>query len=163
MTTSVPPPPIIDAARVLEYAHVGDLPFTGRIHLNVGGEWLGQVANLAICLNRNVPDDILLLFCDDEWTTQGCIGRSSVDDVKLDAERGYPGVGMRWRDNPHDAAAVDAFLRDVYEVDPSSEWWTHRCSFCQRVPEAALVTSNDAAICQTCIRSLHATLGGNDP
>ncbi len=67
MSTASLPPPIIDSARVLEYATVSaDMEYTERIHLIVGGERLGRVPNLAIGQNYYGPGDMLLLFCDAE-------------------------------------------------------------------------------------------------
>jgi len=87
------PPPIIDSARVLEYAQVGqDIQYTGRIHLIVDGERLGAVPNLAICSNYHIPGDILLLFCDEEWISKGCIAFSTIEEARIKAERGYPGI-----------------------------------------------------------------------
>src|SRR5688572_969828 len=89
VTHSVPPP-VIDSARVLAFANVpDDVQYTGRTHLNVGGEWIGRVANLAICRNYCKPDDILLLFCDEAWASQGCIPFASIEEARLKAEAGY--------------------------------------------------------------------------
>ena len=156
MSTASIPPPIIDSARVLLYATVtADMEYTKRIHLIVGGERLGRVPNLAICQNYYVPEDVLLLFCDAEWNSQGCIAFTTVEEAKLKAERDYPAIAGQWHATPHDQSAIDDFLRDVYEVDPKSEWWRHRCSFCQKDVEGMAVSKNSATICLACVDSFH--------
>ena len=150
------PPPIIDSTRVLLYATVSaDMEYTERIHLIVGGERLGRVPNLAICQNYYVPGDVLLLFCDSEWNSLGCIAFTTVEEAKLKAERGYPAIAGQWVSTPHDQCAIDNFLRDVYEVDPKSEWWRHICSFCQKDVEGTTVSKGSATICKACVDSFH--------
>jgi hypothetical protein len=159
MSPASSPPPIIDSARVLCYASVGDdIEYTERIHLIVGGERLGRVPALAICRSYNIPDDILLLFCDAEWNSQGCIAFTTVDEAKLKAERGYPGLMARWVESTHDDGAVADFLRNEYDVDPGSEWWRHRCSFCQKDVEGMGISKGWATICAACVDSFHSAL-----
>jgi len=159
MSTPSLPPPIIDSARVLCYAIIdADVEYTGRIHLIVEGGRLGRVPGVAICRNYNNPEDILLLFCDAEWNSQGCIAFTTVEEAKIKAERGYPALSTRWQESPHDAAAVADFLRDVYEVDPKSEWWTHRCSFCQKNVEGMGISKGWATICMACVDRFHSAV-----
>jgi hypothetical protein len=156
MSAPAVPPPIIDSARVLAYAHVeAGVEYTERIHLIVGGERLGRVPCLAICRNYSIPDHILLLFCDSDWNSLGCIAFKSVEEAKIRAERGYAGVTTKWQDSPHNDAATADFLRDVYEVDPSSEWWRHRCSFCQKEVEGQCIAKGWATICVACVDAFH--------
>ena len=153
------PPPIIDSARVLEFANVPDhIAFTGNIHLNVGGEWLGRVANLAVCRNYCNPNDILLLFCDEEWNSRGCIPFGSIEEAKLKAERGYTGISAEWCETPYDDAVIADFLRDEYEVDPTTEWWLFRCSFCQAEVEGKAITKGWATICVQCVNKFYAAM-----
>lgn len=157
------PPPIIDSARVLFYATVSDdMEYTERIHLYVGGERLGRVPNLAICRNYYIPEDVLLLFCDADWNSQGVIAFTTVEEAKLKAERGYPAIAGRWLPTPHDQSAVDEFLRNEYEVDPKSEWWRHRCSFCREDVTKQMISSGSATICSACVDSFHSAMHAND-
>lgn len=161
--TSALPPPVLDSARLIAFANVPEhVPFTGRIHLNVDGEWLGRVENLAICSNYCKPDDLLLLFCDGDWHSQGCIPFTSIEEAKLKAEMGYTGISEFWNDSPYDDVAVNSFLRDEYGVDPGAEWWRYRCSFCQADVEAQAITKGWATICVSCIDSFHAAFHGSD-
>jgi hypothetical protein len=156
MSTDSLPPPIIDSARVLQYVTVSaDMEYTERIHLIVGGERLGRVPNLAICQNYCDPEDVLLLLCDMQWNSQGCIAFTTVDEARLKAEGGYPAISGQWKSTPHGQSAVDDFLRDVYEVDPRSEWWRHICSFCQKDVEGMAVSKGSATICLECVDSFH--------
>jgi hypothetical protein len=157
------PPPVLDSARLIAFANVPEhVPFTGRIHLNVGGEWLGRVENLAICRNYCKPDDLLLLFCDADWQSQGCIPFTTVEEAKLKAERGYTGVSELWQESPYDDVAVDSFLRDEYGVDPKAEWWSYRCSFCQAEVEGQGITKGWATICASCVETFHAAFHASD-
>lgn len=163
MNNRVAPPPILDSARVLAYANVPeDMPFTGRIHLHAGGDWVGRVPNLAICRNYYKPDDILLLFCDEEWNSRGCIPFGCVEEAKLTAERGYAGISAFWMEDQYDEAATNEFLRDVYEVDPTSEWWRYRCSFCQNDVQGSGITDGWATICVACADKFHAAFHADD-
>jgi len=150
--TDANPPPIIDSARVLIYAHVPeDMKYTGAIHLYVGGERLGAVPSLAICRNYYAPGDIVLLFCDRAWNCLGCAGLKSLEEAMLKAERGYPGISAHWQKSMYDEAAVNEFLREVYEVDPTSEWWLFRCSFCRNEVEGQAITKGWGIICLSCV------------
>jgi hypothetical protein len=149
------PPPILDSARTLWYAVKDeDVIFTDRIHLFVGEERLGEVSYLAICENYNEPNDILLLFCDSEWNCKGVIGCKSVEEAKIKAEKGYEGISSKWVHAEASKGELDNYLRKVYEVDPNTEWWSTRCSFCGQ-EDVKMVTSEHAQICNECIKQFH--------
>lgn len=163
MATHLVPPPIIDSARVLAFANVSEeVEYTGRIHLYVGDERLGRVANLAICRNYCKPDDILLLFCDEAWESRGCICFASIEEAMLKAEAGYTGISAAWKEATYNDAAVAEFLREVYEVDPSSEWWSFRCSFCRENVEGQGFTRGWATICVACVDEFHSAFHSAD-
>jgi hypothetical protein len=127
---------------------------------------LGRVPNLAICRNYYEPSDILLLFGNEEWSSPslGCIPFTSIDEAKLKAERGYPGISGCWKKVTYDDAAVAEFLRSEYDVDPNAEWWCFRCSFCQSEieQESQAIVKGWATICSKCIKEFHASLFGSD-
>lgn len=157
------PPPVLDSARLLAFSNVPEhVPFTDKIHLYVDGERLGRVANLAICRNYCVPDEVLLLFCDGDWEPIGCIPFTTVEEAKIRAEKGYTGISALWQEAPYDDAAVDEFLRDEYEVDPRSEWWNLRCSFCKAEVEHGGITRGWATICLACTDEFHALLHADE-
>lgn len=160
------PPPIIDSMRTLWFARVDDeVIFTNRIHLIVDDERLGRVECLAICLNYRVPGDYILCFCDSGWQCKGVIAYRSVEEAKAAAERGYNGIGAGWRADTNSEAEVDRFLREVYEVDPSTEWWKTNCSFCGRdLPDAeGILAGKKAYICYGCIREFHEHIQKDKP
>jgi ClpX C4-type zinc finger len=155
------PPPIMDSAKLVAYASTdGDVEFTDRITLLVGDEGrLGRVPCLAICLNYCIPGDVLLFFCDADWTTKGVIAFTTVDEAKLKAERGYKGITNKWIDSPYSDEDLATFLRDVYEVDPKAEWWKTICSFCGKdVDDGRVVSGARANICEKCVDKYHALL-----
>ena len=124
MSSVLTPPPIIDSALVLAFAHVSEeIAFSGETHLHAFGKWVGRVANLAICRNYGEPNDILLLFCDSDWNSEGCIPFNSIDEAKFEAEKDYSGIETKWVNLPHNDEAIADFLRNDYGVDPKTEWW----------------------------------------
>ncbi|RNC66338.1 MAG: hypothetical protein ED859_16465 [Desulfuromonadales bacterium] len=149
------PPPILESARTLWYAVKDEeVIFTDRINLYVGEEKLCEVPCLAICENYCEPNDILLLFCDAEWNSKGAIGCKSVEEAKAKAEKGYKGISSKWVHAEASKEELDNYLREVYEVDPNSEWWTIRCSFCGQ-EDVVMVASEHAQICHECIKQFH--------
>ncbi len=156
------PPPIIDSARLLTFAHNdGDVEFTDRINLFVGEkdsmERLGEMPNLAICADYATPKEILLFFCNDEWASQGVIAFASVEEAKLKAERGYRGISKKWKESPYSNDEVNSFLRDVYDVDPNSEWWKTICSFCGKGSSEfqQMLATERATICRQCVEAFY--------
>ena len=97
-------PEQIDGSTVLAYATaLSDLPFIDALRLNVGGQWLGRVPQLAICESDQRP--VLMLFhCDERWNSLGVQSferpeprrPTTVADVMQQAERYYPGIAARW-------------------------------------------------------------------
>ena len=152
------PPPIIDSARTLCYAvNDKDVLFTNLIHLIVGEERLGEVPHLAICQNYCSPSDILLLFCDANWDSKGVIAFDSVDAAKAKAESGYQGISRKWVDVETSKEEINRFLRDIYQVDPETEWWRVCCSFCGKedTETSGMIASNNAKICYECVKEFY--------
>ena|GEM_PF-3456601 len=119
-----PPPPVIDAARVICYAgtEVG-VKFTDRLCLLVDGVRVGRVPRLVICENLCDPGDFLLLFCSENWESVGAIGSESVELAKERAEVGYSGISSVWEYSRASSEEVDGFVRREYGVDPKTKWW----------------------------------------
>ena len=159
-TATNPPPPVIDSSRLIAYAFTdGDVDFTDRINLIVGEHRLGRVPCLAITLNYCVPGDVLLEFCDSDWASTGVTAYKTIEEAKLAAERGYRGIAAKWIESPYSDSDVMEFLRNVYEVDPNSEWWKTICSFCGKdVNEGQLVVGVRATICSECVGKYYADL-----
>ena len=152
------PPPVIDSARTLLSAVVDDdVVYTDRINLFVGDERLGPVECLAICENYAVSGDILLCFCDADWQTKGCIAFKTVEEAKGKAERGYQGISAKWRNSEASPEELDRFLREDYEVDPTTQWWRTECSFCGKdsTQVEGMIGREKTLICHECIREFH--------
>ena len=156
------PPPVIHSARTILYAvNDNSVQFTGRINLFVGDdlEKLGEMPLLAICENYCSPGDILLFFCNYEWEPQGTIGFESVEAAKKKAEVGYKGINKKWVNAEASKDDLDKFLREVYEVDPDTEWWKIECAFCGKDDsevDRMLGSGNEKTyICDNCIKTLY--------
>ena len=100
-----PPPPLLDSAKVLEFAVVdSSVRFTGNLHLFHGGERVGPVPCLAIGRDPAV-EGLLLFHCDDDWNVLAAqIWNSpdravvaTVEEVKQRAEQYYSGISAKWR------------------------------------------------------------------
>lgn len=66
---------------------------------------------------------MLLFFCSEDWEPQGTIAVESVEAAKQRAEIGYAGISAKWVRASASNDEVDQYLREVYLVDPSTEWW----------------------------------------
>ncbi|MEX2498900.1 MAG: ClpX C4-type zinc finger protein [Wenzhouxiangellaceae bacterium] len=159
------PPPVIDSARTLWYALNDEtVRFTDRISLFVGDvgdlSKLDEMPHLAICENFCAPGEILLFFCNEDWQPQGTVALDSVKAAKQKAEVGYTGISAKWAQASSSDNEVDEYLRDVYDVDPSTEWWRLKCAFCGKDDSELdrLFGSPKAYICDGCIRSLYRTI-----
>jgi hypothetical protein len=163
MSTLVPPP-VIDGARVLEYAIVDEtVTFTGRLHLYVDGVLLGEVPRLAICQTFD-SDELWLFHCDEEWqpvAAQVWNGpdegqKGSLKDVKHSAENYYSGISERW-------IALNVTLEEakaLYEEELSE----FACSFCGKGPDElrSVFRGPQANICGDCVRKLYDMLDEPD-
>jgi hypothetical protein len=77
-------------------AFVEDIPYRRSGSLFADGKPLEKVPRLAIAANLGHDIGQLILLCDEEWSCLGTSGAATVDDVKADAERNYPGVVGMW-------------------------------------------------------------------
>ncbi|SHH51471.1 hypothetical protein SAMN05428948_4242 [Massilia sp. CF038] len=147
------PPLVIDAARVIAYAFVDDIPYRQWGSLYVAGERVEQVPCLAICSNLGADMGALLCHCDADWHVLGVMLGASVEAGKARAEDNYPGVASRWVDRE---TSVEAAL-DYYDAQPERT----RCSFCgKRRFEfmGSYVEGDTALICGECISAFHREL-----
>ena len=156
------PPPIIDCSKVILFAkNDDDVEYTDRIDLHVGGksgfERIGELPHLVISEPYNWPDTYLLMFCDEDWVVKGVLNYTTIDEAKIKAERGYKGISEKWQECPYDEESRNDFLRDEYEVDPKSEWWTSICSFCGRKDSEfkSILVGKYASICKECVASFY--------
>src|SRR5256885_9714578 len=91
------PAPALDCAHVIEYAFTDEtVTFEQRRTLNVGGEWLGAVSNLAICQNFD-ETEFMIFHCNSEWEVLGvAAGYRTVKEAKERIERSYHGIASKW-------------------------------------------------------------------
>ncbi len=154
------PPPVINAGRVICTATIPpDIVYTGT-NLDVGenGILLSELtanSRLAITQSYGRANDFLLELCDDAWVSGGALAFGSVDDVKFRADQLYRGVDAMWEETVTSDSDIDAYLKDVYEVDPATRWWDPSCSFCGRshlaVTNLVKGKVKSAMICNACV------------
>ena len=145
-----PPPPILNSARVMAYALVGDdIPFLQRTTLYVNDVLLGRVPRLAICLNLGKDIGALLYHCDKDWNVLGTSGGDTIEAAKQFAERNYPGLMPSW---VHLDTSVEEALR-YYDAQTQGQ----RCSFCGKRPLEidGFVEGRDASICRGCVEDFY--------
>jgi hypothetical protein len=151
--TDETPPPVLDSARVIEYAIVDEsIPFTGAGPLYVGGTLLGRVPRLAICENLGEDLGPMLFHCDDSWAVLGVAGGQTIEEIKVRAESRYPGISSSWvQRNVSREEALAYYDRETGDM---------RCSFCGRRPFETTGyvegRNQDAAICRECVAKFHA-------
>ena len=149
MKQIVTPPPMLNSARVLEYAILDEsVSYSGHSSLFVDGKELGPVPCLAIGQVKN-DTEVLLLHCAGDWTVLGTAGYPSVSDAKKRAEGIYAGVSTRW---------IEAHVTEEEAARYLNEsWGDQRCSFCGKTPEQVghLISKNNVCICDSCIAEFH--------
>jgi hypothetical protein len=146
------PPRVLDCAHAIEYAIVdGSVTFEQRHTLNVGGEWLGEVAQLAIC--RNLDETELMVFhCDRDWNVLGvAAGFDSIDEAKAKTERSYRGLRQKWVSTGYSRDDAASYLADHFK--------DVKCSFCGRLPmQYQSIVGTKVRICNHCVEEFHDAL-----
>lgn len=140
---------MIDSARVLWYAFVDDIPYRRAGSFFVDGKQLEKAPRLAIATNLGQDIGPLIFHCDESWNCLGTAGAPTVDEVKADAERNYPGVGSRWVETG--VTTEDALA--YYDSQTEGQ----KCSFCGRRPfeVEGWIEGPSAIICRTCVEEFH--------
>lgn len=150
--SQVAPPPVINSARVVEYAIIEDAdPFTGSGAIYVSDKLLGRVPRLALCENLGTDLGPLLFHCDEAWSVLGVSGGETFEDARQRAERRYPGVSSKWkRLNVSVEEALTYYDRETADI---------RCAFCERRPfeMSGFIESRKPGvnICRECVLRLH--------
>lgn len=140
------PPPVLEGARVLAYAVVDDsVVYTDRSTLYVDGKSLGAVPRLAIGQDLGTQD-VLLLFCDEQWHSLGVASHASLKEAQERAEAEYRGVSAKWvHVNVSEEEATQYMVQEQL------------CSFCGKRPDQIeqMFQSPTARICNECLKALH--------
>jgi hypothetical protein len=139
------PPPVLASGRVLEYAILDEsVGYSAKSRVFVQGLELGRVPRLVIAEGLESAD-VLLLYCDDEWSVLAAAGKRSASHAKARAERTYPGVSRLWVE-----AGVSKEQAIAYAEEESRDF---KCSFCGRRPDQVrnLLAHGAARICNLCV------------
>lgn len=151
-----PPPPVIDAARVVSYAFVDDIPYLGAASLFADDQPIDQVPRLAIAVGLAGHAGPRVFHCDEEWISLGASGAETVEQAKQEVERNYPGVGQRWIDTNVTFEEALAYY--------DSETAGLKCSFCGKRPfeVEGLIEGPQATICRGCVEEFYGDFQTDD-
>jgi NADH pyrophosphatase NudC (nudix superfamily) len=139
------PPPALDCAHVIEYAVTDEaVTFEQRHTLNVGGEWLGEVSNLAICQNFD-ETEFIVFHCNSEWEVLGvAAGYGSIQEAKERTERSYRGITSKWM--------ASGYSREEAIKHVETQLKDQSCSFCGRTAlQFEAVAGDVVRICNHCV------------
>lgn len=153
--SALTPPPIIACARVICFASVDDdVLFTGRGGMFADGKSLGPVKRLAICTNPT-DNDLLLLYCDEDWNCLAAAGHETVEKAKASIERAYSGLAHKWQNSTYTDADAASYL--------SRHW--QPCSFCGKrgFEVSNFIEGHEARICNHCVEHFHGILNPERP
>ncbi len=117
----------------------------------VGEKEIGRVPCLAICHSAQV----MLYYCDADWSMIGVASYDSVSDAKRRAERIYPGSSARWVQSQFTEEDATRWLNEATD--------SNRCSFCGKRPHDDFAASffqgkGGAWICSDCVREFSVDL-----
>ena len=122
------PPPILDGARVLEYAPFDPQISSGRASAVVSGIAvdLQNVAGLVI-VEDLANGTLYLLHCSGDWETVTASLVVDAAGAKAIAETSFPGVGRLWRrfrdltaEERAEVESTSRFLRELLASDPDA-------------------------------------------
>ncbi|WP_116809353.1 ClpX C4-type zinc finger protein [Steroidobacter cummioxidans] len=144
-----PPPPVIDAARVVSYAFVDDIPYCHPSSLFTDEAMIAHVPRLAIAVGLGAQPGPLVFHCDEDWISLGISDAETVEQAKQAVERIYPGVGERWIDTHVSLEEALAYY--------DSETAGLKCSFCGKRPfeVEGLIEAPAATICRSCVEEFY--------
>jgi hypothetical protein len=144
-----PPPPVIDAARVVSYAFVDDIPYCHVGSLFTDEAMIAQVPRLAIAVGLGAQPGPLVFHCDEEWISLAISDADSIEQAKQAIERIYPGVSERWIDTHVTLEEALAYY--------DSETAGLKCSFCGKRPfeVEGLIEAPAATICRSCVEEFY--------
>lgn len=146
------PPPMIDSAKLIQFADAGPpVLFTGIQCVYVDGKLIGSAPRLAIC--QQISDMAFLLYlCNEHWEVVAVVGGDDVSSLISKAERWYQGINAKWVSSPY---SDDEFQRYI-----EAERGDMRCSFCRRWDweYSVLFSQDNCNICDICVKDFGARL-----
>lgn len=156
MSKRLPPPPVIDAARVVSYAFVDDIPYLAGASPFADDRPIEQVPRLAIAVGLAGAVGPQVFHCDEEWIAMGASDADSVEEAKQEAELTYPGVSARWIDTNVTVEEALAYY--------DSETAGLKCSFCGKRPfeVEGLIEGPQATICRGCVEEFYSDFQTDD-
>lgn len=154
MSEKLKPPPTIQTCRVLEYSKP-DADITATQRCFSGDKEVGPIVWLAICQNMKTAE-IVLFFCDCDWTSLGSETFESILQAKSSAESTYPGISASW---------IKSKVNEQEALKHLDETWNgQRCIFCGKTPLEVprLLEKNGLWICEICVETCYGLLKKND-
>jgi len=89
-----------------------------------GDRWLGAVPRLAICKDY-LSNEFCLTHCDDEWEHLcGVEFRETIDEIKMIAEKHYPGITDYWKKTGYKEPDAIKQRNEIIE--------DNTCNFCEK-------------------------------
>ncbi len=154
-----PPVTLFYPSYVVQYAVVdSSVTFVDRKTLNVGGEWLSEVPQLAISKNTETSE-FHLSYCSSEWEGLFAVQTAAtVQEIKNIAEKHYLGIGDKWVETDYTEAEALAIFKGEKE--------RMKCSFCGKSHfddgVTSMVTGTNANICNECVRAFAEAFADED-
>ena len=140
----------------MAYAHIDNSVRFSQTHtLNVDGQWLGAVPNLAICQEFDTRD-FAIQYCGEDWEPLGiAAGYASRDEAIRKIEQSYRGISSKWIE----ASMTFEAAKALYDAELRAE----ACSFCGKTPlevskMVTVRTGREVRICDHCIEKVHASI-----
>lgn len=142
-----PPPPVIDAARVISYAFTDDVPFCHTTSLFTDEAMITQVPRLAIAVGLGGQPGSVVFHCDEDWISLAISDAETIEKAKEEVERIYPGVS--WIDTNVTVEEALAYY--------DSETAGLKCSFCGKRPfqVEGMIEAPTATICRGCVEEFY--------
>lgn len=142
-----PPPPVIDAARVISYAYTDDIPYCCTVSPFTDEAMIEPVPRLAIAVGLGGQPGSVVLHCDEDWISLGISDAETVEEAKEGVARSYPGVS--WIDTYVTVEEALAYY--------DSETAGLKCSFCGKRPfqVEGIIEAPTATICRNCVEDFY--------
>ncbi len=157
----IPPLSLWLPSYVVEYVKIpASINHVPSKKLWAGNRWLGEVPRLAICKNY-LTEEFHLSHCDDEWQDLCSVeSRSELTQVKILAEKHYPGISEFWESTDYREEDAVTERNDIIKEDA--------CSFCNKSfhDEDSRITNmigtKEPRICNICITEFYEAINSEE-